>query len=595
MCGFIASFGQDVNYKGFEDAMEHLKRRGPDSKGIWIKDDVFLGSRRLAIFDLNNRSNQPMTSLCSRYILLFNGAIYNYKALRKYLIKSGIKLKTFSDTEVILELFALEGPKMLHRLQGMFAFLIWDIENKEAFAARDPYGIKPLYIAKNTNGLILASQIKTLLATKKIKNDKDLFSEYFFKNFGFVIEPHTWFNNIKSLKSGHYIKVKEGKIITEKQWYNIENLWVNADKNIKKISKKECIKLVNEAVTDTIKKHLIADVPIGIFLSAGIDSALLASIVSSNSKKNIIAITVLFDDFKNSNYDETHKAKIISEKLGLKHHIFKVTKEDFFKDLPLILSAMDQPSIDGINTWYASKAAAKLNLKVVFSGLGGDEIFFGYDHYKKIPIIKKYLSLLRKVPLFSTICEIFLNFLSYINKDQRLKFLLKYSDSISKLWFLKRSILYFNDVTIKKEEKNILNISNFYNEFFEKDLNYNFKDTKIHLSQLDSLIYMKNQLLRDSDWASMYHGIELRTPFVDIGLIEKLKDLMNSYSSYENKEIVKLSFNSILPKEAMQNKKIGFQTPINKWYENYSKIKNLSSKSYIYDYMSDIEKSFKNL
>ena len=592
MCGFIASFGQDIKHKGFEDAIESLKRRGPDAKGIWSKDDVFLGSRRLAIFDLNERSNQPMKSICSRYILIFNGAIYNYKNLRKYLIESGIELKTFSDTEVILELFALEGPKMLHRLEGMFAFLIWDIENKEAFAARDPYGIKPLYIGSNSKGLILASQVKTLLATKQIETDKDIYSEFAFKNFGYVIEPNTWFNNIKSLKSGYYIIIRDRKIITEKKWFNIENFWVRADQANIKIPKNEYIKIINEAVTDSVKKHLVADVPIGIFLSGGIDSTLLASIVSSNSKKTITAITVLFDEFEDSNNDETSLAKKVTEKLGLKHHIFKVTKEDFYKDLPEILDAMDQPSIDGINTWYASKAAAKLNLKVVFSGLGGDEIFFGYDHYKKIPFLHKYLNLLKKIPFSKFILEIFLNFLSFMSKDLRWKFILKNSNSISKLWFLKRSILYSDDTSENKHEKSKLDLNDFYKEFLNKDLEYNFTDMKIHLSKLDSLFYMRNQLLRDSDWASMYHSIELRTPFVDIKLVEKLKDLMNSYSFHNNKDILKLSFQSILPKEILHKKKVGFQTPISKWYKSYSKKKNIPSKNYIYDYMADIKESF---
>ena len=355
MCGFIASFGQKMSQGDFKEAMDHLKRRGPDAKGIWSNETVFLGSRRLAIFDLNERSNQPMRSICSRYFLVFNGSIYNYKELRNYLLERGVKLKTLSDSEVILELFALEGSKMLKKLRGMFAFVIWDNEKKEAFAARDPYGIKPLYIGLNSEGLILASQVKTLISTRKFKTDKDIFSEFSFENFGYVIEPHTWFQNIKSLKAGHYIVVRDNKIINDQKWFETEKIWISADKSNLKLSTTDILNTIKHALTETVKKHLVSDVPIGIFLSGGIDSSLLAALISQNTKKNIKTITVLFEDYENTENDETYIAKKVSEKFGFSHYVYKVSKEDFYKDLPEILQSMDQPSVDGINTWYASK------------------------------------------------------------------------------------------------------------------------------------------------------------------------------------------------------------------------------------------------
>ena len=211
MCGFITSFGISFKNTDFKSALNHLSRRGPDSEGVWTDDKVFMGSRRLAIFDLNNRSNQPMRSLCSRFIIVFNGAIYNYKELREYLLKKNINLKTESDTEVILELFALEGSSMINKLKGMFAFVIWDSAKKEAFAARDPYGIKPIYIGYSEEGLILASQVKTLLHTKFIKKDIDLYSNYSFLNLGYVLEPRTWYKDIKALKPGSFIIIKRRK------------------------------------------------------------------------------------------------------------------------------------------------------------------------------------------------------------------------------------------------------------------------------------------------------------------------------------------------------------------------------------------------
>ncbi len=592
MCGFIASFGQNINDRGLKLALDNLKRRGPDAEGIWKEDNVFLGSRRLAVFDLHERSNQPMQSICKRYILLFNGSIYNYRELRDYLLDVGVKLKTFSDTEVVLELFVLEGSQMLNKLQGMFSFVIWDNKNKEAFAARDSYGIKPLYIGYNSTGIILASQVKTLISTNLINREKDNDSRFSFFKFGFVVEPNTWFKNIKSLKSGHYLIIKDKKIIYEKKWSNLENLWVHADKNKKKAPTKILQKAIYEELTASVKKHLVADVPIGIFLSSGVDSTLLASIASLNTKKNITAITVLFEDFKNSNYDETYKAKKIAKKLGLKHFVFNVSRKDFIKDFPSIIDAMDQPSIDGINVWYASKAAAKLKLKVVFSGLGGDEIFFGYDHFKKIPLAYKYLNLIKKIPSFKFLLNIFFNIYCFIKNDYRWSQFIQSSKSVLGLLLLKRTICTEKYIFKKNILNKKKNLKEFYNEMYQKEILHNFNNHKIQLSLIESIFYMRNQLLRDSDWASMYHGVELRTPFVDHYLLEKLKYLMNSYSSLNTKDILKLSFKTILPQEFLQKEKTGFHIPAKNWFKNYYKKNSKSSKNYLHNYMLDIENMF---
>ena len=290
MCGFIASFGFEFKKDDFKDALEHLARRGPDSEGIWSDKDIFLGSRRLALFDLNIRSNQPMISLCDRYVIVFNGSIYNYKELRNYLISKNIKLKTQSDTEVLLELYSLEGNKMLNKLKGMFAFVIWDKKNKELFVARD-HRDKTFIYWSNDNGVILASQVKTIISTKFIDQEEDLYSQFSFYNFGFVIEPRTWFKNIKSLKPGFFIKVKDPNNIIEKSWYNFNKNWINADDQDQKekILKEKIIK----SITNSVERHLISDVPIGIFLSSGVDSSLLAGIASQKQKKLKLSLSHL--------------------------------------------------------------------------------------------------------------------------------------------------------------------------------------------------------------------------------------------------------------------------------------------------------------
>ncbi len=593
MCGFITSFGISFKNTDFKSALNHLSRRGPDSEGVWTDDKVFMGSRRLAIFDLNNRSNQPMRSLCSRFIIVFNGAIYNYKELREYLLKKNINLKTESDTEVILELFALEGSSMINKLKGMFAFVIWDSAKKEAFAARDPYGIKPIYIGYSEEGLILASQVKTLLHTKFIKKDIDLYSNYSFLNLGYVLEPRTWYKDIKALKPGSFIIIKEGKKIFEEQWYNIASIWELADSFKKKTSNNNCKNKIEKALTETINQHLVSDVPIGIFLSSGIDSTLIAALASINSKKKIIGITVCFDEFKNSMYDETSNARITAKKFGIEHHILRVSKEDFKNDFPKILDAMDQPSIDGINTWYASKAAAQLKLKVVFSGVGGDELLYGYDHFKTIPILFKFLRFIKKIKFLKILAKGFFNFLGFIRKDIRWRYLFKFSNSIFELWLIKRTILTEKEIISKNYT--FKNISTIFNkDILSSNSPHFFRNSKIKLSQIETIYYLRNQLLRDSDWASMYHGIELRTPFVDVKLLENLKEVMNECSSKKNKLSIISNFRAHFSENLNFNKKIGFQTPIQRWFIDDKNVKNCEKNKYIYKYMETIISSLKN-
>lgn len=575
MCGFVASFGFNFKEKNFKKALKHLSRRGPDSEGKWSEDKVFLGSRRLAVIDLKKRANQPMHSLCSRYVLVFNGVIYNFLELRDYLLAKGIKLRTYSDTEVILELFALEAEKMLPKLKGMFAFVIWDRVKKKAFAARDPYGIKPLYIGTCKYGLILASQVKTLISTNLISKEYDIDSRSIFWILGFVTEPDTWFKNIKSLKAGNYIWIEKGAIISDTKWYDINQYWDNFVLSNKKSSKEKIYKQVKRSVVESVKRHLVSDVPVGLFLSSGVDSAVLAGLMVENGHKSITGITVFFNDFENEENNEVAGAKIIAKHFGIKHYVYKVNKNDFINDLPDILLAMDQPSIDGINTWYASKAASKLGLKVVFSGVGCDEIFFGYPLFKQIPILIKLISVISKIPGLVKLINVFLILVSHINSNTRWRYTLIWGKTVIGAWLLKRSILTHRDLIFLKNNYKIS--EDLINSLFNKKIFSNisqkpYKSIRLKLSQIESTIYLRNQLLRDSDWASMYHGVELRTPFVDVTLLNNLKDALFYFPFFNSKDpLISCLTKKELPKSIIIKKKISFQTPVKQWIRDLNK------------------------
>jgi asparagine synthase (glutamine-hydrolysing) len=566
MCGILAVFSN----KYFSDenalkALEVLNTRGPDNTGIWRSDNVYLGHKRLSILDLDERASQPMQSNCRRYHIVFNGEIYNYQELKNDLIKKGFEFKTTSDTEVILKLFELHKEEMLKMLFGMFALVIWDNVNKIAFAARDPYGIKPLYFSQNSNGIILSSQIKSIVASNFEDYSFNKDAELNYLIFGSVYEPITIYSNIFHLESGNYLWIKDNKIINKVMWMDISDSWIRANQFNEILSYDQVQKLVKEYVLNSIKRHIVSDVPIGIFLSGGIDSSVLAAMLSELKIKNIYGITIAYDEFLDTNHDEAPLASIVAKKYEIKHYVRRVTKNEFLNDLPLILKSMDQPSIDGINTWYASKAAAELKLKVILSGVGGDELFMGYDTFYSIPSVVKKYKTLTTIKILSKLFNFIFEILSNLKKDLRLLFADFFLLSITGTWILRRS------------SRDVLTIKNFLDLNNNKDLrilykkiykelktNY-FLEPTLEIARLESIYYLRNQLLRDSDWSSMFHSIELRTPFVDSKLLLDLEPLLSNFKYHKNKILLANLPTIKLPSEIINRKKTGFAIPINKW------------------------------
>jgi len=557
MCGLIASFNvHNFNKSSAKISLKHLAKRGPDSEGEWRDHGVFLGFRRLSIIDLKSRSNQPMNSLCKKFVIVFNGEIYNFKELRKDLLDKGVKFKTNSDTEVILNLFILEGEKMLIKLRGMFSFIIYNKKTKKSFIARDPYGIKPLYYGKTEEGLIFASQIKTILSIKLVENKIDEQAVELFKIFGNIPEPSTLFKKIKSVKAGHFLWIKKGKIITYKKWADIGRAWkfLN-DKD--SFDKNKVVSLLKMSLEKTVKYHLVSEVPIGIFLSGGIDSAVLTGLVIQSGFKNLIGITIYFDEYLKTPLNELTTAKKIAEHFGIKHYARKVTKKEFLKDLPKIMNAMDQPTIDGINTWYASKAAAELKLKVVLSGVGGDELFFGYNHFRQIAKLQSLLKIFGKIYFFRLILIAMSKLLYLKNNNSKFKFLNNYLDSILNLWILRRCVKCVEEINCNTKQKNF--------SFIQKSIGSLSKNSYLALGELESKLYLRNQLLRDSDWASMSHGVELRTPFVDFHLLNSLKKIIKFFPYYTKGYLLNSVLDKKLPISILKRKKTGFAIPIKNW------------------------------
>ena len=275
MCGLLAAVTESpLPQASVSAALQRMFRRGPDDQGVWQEAGVCLGHRRLAILDLDARAAQPMHSSCGRFVIAFNGEIYNFRELRQDLEARGIAFHTTSDTEVILALFAAEGEAMLPRLHGMFALVIWDRMARRAFAARDPYGIKPLYIATTQGGVLLASQVKALLATGLVSHAPDHRGQAGFWMLGSVPEPHTWYRDICALPAGHCVWIEQGRQASSCCWHDIGEAWRGATDF--QAPAGEVRERVRAVLRESVARHLVADVPVGVFLSGGIDSGALA-------------------------------------------------------------------------------------------------------------------------------------------------------------------------------------------------------------------------------------------------------------------------------------------------------------------------------
>ena len=569
MCGFIASITSEAHpISIFQRALIKLRSRGPDGEGIWHDGGVFFGHRRLSILDLDSRSLQPLESYCGRFVIIFNGEIYNYMELREDCESQGWIFKTYSDTEVILAMFYQHREDCLNFFKGMFSFVIWDKEMRSAFIARDPYGIKPLYFSKISDGIIFCSQIKALISTGLVPLKPNVFGQMGFWLLGSVPGNNTWYENIYNVPPGFYMKVNEFGSVTEMCcWNNICDKWLS-EGTPPLNSQDNLIKVVRHALKDSIRRHIVSDVPIGIFLSGGIDSACLAALMLEEGVRDLHAITVVFSEFNGSLADETEFAQITAKEYGLKHTIRTVMYDEFISDLPAILESCDQPTMDGINTWYASKAAAELGLKVVVSGIGADEIFQGYDNFKRLPRIVSVWNILFKIPFLNDAVPKILKYIARSSNNNRWLYATSYLKTIFGAWILSRSVYSRSDlvglmgINYSKEVSESFKPEKLIKEIFFGVLS---KNKKHALSQMESSIYLRNQLLKDSDWASMAHGVELRTPFVDSYLLSQLSPYFNEFRNYPKKALIVMSPKNSIPKLVATRRKAGFGIPIIEW------------------------------
>jgi len=582
MCGI----GGEFRYRdGRVDAAalgamsRHMIRRGPDGEGTWLEASGKVGfvHRRLSIIDVSERAAQPMQTEDGRLVVTFNGEIYNYRELRDDLVARGYRFRTTSDTEVLLHLYDALGPAMVERLRGMFAFALFDTLNRSLFLARDGYGIKPLYYADDGAGITFASQVKSLLASGRIRREIDPAGVVGFHLLGSVPEPFTWCRSIKALPAGTTLIVVEGGAPKQAAYFSVAKTFAEAEAaggTDWKNDRSAGVNAIHASLADSVRHHLVADVPVGLFLSAGVDSGALLGLMRDATDGIIETVTLGFDEFEGAQEDEAPLAARVAERYGARHSRRGVSRQEFLDDLPAILDAMDQPSIDGLNTWFVSKAAREKGLKVAISGLGGDELFAGYPSFRDVPRAINSLGRIGNRPNGSSWLSPMVSGAERLlgNKlDPKVAALIRYGGNYPGAYLVRRGVFMPEEISDILDEKTARDGLEALAPLalIGGSLDNGPATPYGRVATLEAQFYMRNQLLRDTDWSSMAHSLEVRVPLVDTHLLREVVPILAAGEAAKHgKAALASAPNTPLPKEIRSRAKTGFTTPIANWLKS---------------------------
>ena len=533
---------------------ERIKHRGPDGEGYFIDENVALAHRRLSIIDLS-LGNQPMFNEDESIVVVFNGEIYNYLDLKKDLIDKGHIFKTNSDTEVLVHGYEEWKTDLPKYLRGMFAFAIYDKNNKELFLARDNFGIKPLYYANMNDTFMFASEIKAFLDVPEFKKEfnEDILEAYL--EFSFVPTNETFFKNVYRLDAGMSLLYKDGDIKLNK--------YFKLDFNEKNMSYEDAVLDISNVMSESVNKHLLADVEVGSFLSSGIDSSYIVSLAKPSK-----TYTVGYDIPK---YDEIKYAKDLADKLKIKNVSKVITKDEYMNVIPDIMYYLDEPTSDpaAISLYFVAKLASK-DLKVVLSGEGADEFFGGYNYYREEVDYKFY----NKIPYF---IRHFVGKVASIFPEQRgLNFLVRRGEKLENSYigvnrnFSKKMA---NKVLKKKYPLEAIDVTrDVYKEFASKS-------NIDKMQAIDINFWLMKDILLKADRMTMASGLEGRVPFIDKEVFKVASSLPFDYKvTKENTKVaLRDAAKKVIPTEAYKKKKLGFPVPIREWMKDedvYTEIKN---------------------
>lgn len=577
MCGIAAMYAFDSraplpDRESVTRMCARMQCRGPDGSGISSEDDgrVVLGHQRLAIIDLSSGGAQPMRRSAVRLAITFNGEIYNYRALRRELETKGFAFQSDSDTEVLLHLYADRGAEMVKALRGMFAFALWDDKAKGLLLARDSFGIKPLYYANDGQCIRVASEVKALLASGGVDTAAEPAGHAGFFLWGSVPEPFTLYRGVRALPAGSTLWVdREGQGPVTAYSDIGAQLAAIEQREGPTLGRNEMRERLREALLDSVRHHLVADVDVGVFLSAGLDSNTLVALASEVAGR-LRTVTLGFEEYRGTERDETVIAEAMARRYGTDHRTVWITREEFRRELPRFLDRMDQPSIDGVNTYFVARAAAETGLRVALSGLGGDELFGGYPSFRQIP---RLLSFTRRVPSnrqigkgLRLLSAPLLKLASY----PKYAGVLEYGADVEGAYLLRRALFLPWELSSVLDPDIVWSgMRDLATEERLKSSVRSIHTDRFQISALEASWYMRNQLLRDTDWASMSHSLEVRVPLVDVPLWQEVATMAKSAEGL-NKRGMASTVQPPLPPELLNRPKTGFHVPTREWMTDRS-------------------------
>lgn len=570
MCGIAGIAGHEINTATYRSAIRQMTdaiaHRGPDAEGLWHDEHCFLGHRRLSIIDLSASGNQPFISPDGRYILVYNGELYNYRELKLELQRAQhgtgqlpYFFETNTDTEVILAAYQRWGIECLQRFNGMFAFAIWDKQEQRLLLVRDRLGVKPLYYHFRNQVLSFGSEIRALmrsgLTDKKIS--PAALAEYV--QYGTVHAPNTMLQDVFMLMPGTILEYRQG-VVTLSEYWNINR----HARTVEDLSYEDTCKSVNYLLTAAVERRLVADVPFGAFLSGGIDSSAIVGLMSKVSSGKIQTFHVSFDE---GEYSEAAYAREIARKFNTEHHEIRLTPGDFLNQLPEALAAMDHPGGDGPNSYIVSKATKEAGITMALSGLGGDELFAGYDIFKRFHELENK-SWLNLIPGFGRSLggKLLAARKKSVQGDKTAEILALEQINGFHAYPVNRKL--FNPKDYSALLKQTFNDNAFIKNIIKKsETDKQHKLSRVSLFEIQT--YMQNVLLRDADQMSMAVALEVRVPFLDYKLVEFALSIKDEYKyPHSPKKLLVDALGDLLPDSIVNRPKMGFVLPWKEWLKN---------------------------
>jgi asparagine synthase (glutamine-hydrolysing) len=574
MCGIFGIVARNARIPDgvVERGTQSLAHRGPDDSGtILLRDsipepvEIGLGNRRLAILDLSALAHQPMHDAETGNWIVYNGEIYNFRDVRHELEQAGTNFASHSDSEVLLKAYARWGEACLAKFRGMFAFALWDASRHRLFIARDPMGIKPLYYAQAGSYFIFSSEVRTMLGTGLVPSRIDPAGLINYLTFGSAYDPLTLVEGVHALQPGHTLTWERGVLRQTSYWDLVDDPAAErSSESSAAETEKGAAERLRPLLEESVRLQLVSDVPVGVFLSGGIDSSALISIL----RRGGVTASTFSIVFREADFSEVQHSRTIAARFHSDHHEINVSQCDVLAAIPDALRAMDLPTMDGVNTYFVSRETRRAGVKVALSGLGGDEVFGGYSTFRTVPRMERFARFWKQVPgaVRGRLASAFSALAPANDQNRKLAALARDNGRLLHPYFLSRMLFTAGqrDLLLRNADSSAADTASAEQRHrLQRTLTL---DAVNRVSYLESRCYMLNTLLRDADFMSMSQGLEVRVPLIDHQLAKTVLALPGHWKlNGTPKKLLVGALDGSLPDDIVHRPKRGFTLPFEHW------------------------------